>query len=159
MGDICLGRGVEAVPASASKQRSVDIGTEKRRSSTRRISFVSEDESDGDHDDDEDEGDDDLESGGGGGRRARAKAPAIQDVLKRGQDLIVQVSKEPISTKGPRVTAQVSLAGRFLVFMPFAERVGVSRKIGDREARKRLRAQVEEVLPKDAGGSIRSHCR
>ena len=78
-----------------------------------------------------------------GGRRRSAKAPPIQDVLKRGQDLIVQVSKEPISTKGPRVTAQVSLAGRFLVYMPFAERVGVSRKIGDREARKRLRAQVE----------------
>ena len=84
----------------------------------------------------------------------RAKAPPIQDVLKRGQDLIVQVSKEPISTKGPRVTAQVSLAGRFLVYMPFAERVGVSRKIGDREARKRLRAQVEEVLPKNSGGVI-----
>ena len=53
-------------------------------------------------------------------RGRRAKAPPIQDVLKRGQDLIVQVSKEPISTKGPRVTAQVSLAGRFLVYMPFA---------------------------------------
>ena len=64
------------------------------------------------------------------GRRRRAKAPPIQDVLKRGQDLVVQVSKEPISTKGPRVTAQVSLAGRFLVYMPHAARVGVSRKIG-----------------------------
>ena len=88
-----------------------------------------------------------------------AKAPAIQDVLKRGQDLIVQVSKEPISTKGPRVTAQVSLAGRFLVYMPFAERVGVSRKIGDREARKRLRAQVEEVLPEELRRRHRPHRR
>jgi Rne/Rng family ribonuclease len=59
----------------------------------------------------------------------------IQDVLKRGQDPVVQVSKEPISTKGPRVTAQVSLAGRFLVYMPFASRVGVSRKIGERSER------------------------
>ena len=91
--------------------------------------------------------------------RRRAKAPPIQDVLKRGQDLIVQVSKEPISTKGPRVTAQVSLAGRFLVYMPFAERVGVSRKIGDREARKRLRAQVEEVLPEGFGRRHRPHRR
>ena len=73
---------------------------------------------------------------------AARKAPPIQDVLKRGQDLIVQVSKEPISTKGPRVTAQVSLAGRFLVYMPFASRVGVSRKIGERAERQRLRAQV-----------------
>lgn len=91
---------------------------------------------------------------GGGGRRGRVEPPAIQDVLKRGQALIVQVSKEPISTKGPRVTAQVSLAGRFLVLMPFASRVGVSRKIGDRAERQRLRQQVESVLPKGAGGVI-----
>ena len=68
----------------------------------------------------------------GGRRPPRAAIPPIQDILKKGQDLIVQVTKEPISTKGPRVTAQVSLAGRFLVLMPFASRVGVSRKIGDR---------------------------
>ena len=90
----------------------------------------------------------------GGGRRRRAEPPPIQDVLKRGQTIIVQVSKEPISTKGPRVTAQVSLAGRFLVFMPFASRVGVSRKIGDRSERSRLREQVQKVLPKDSGGVI-----
>ncbi len=76
-------------------------------------------------------------------------------MLKRGQSLIVQVSKEPISTKGPRVTAQVSLAGRFLVYMPFASRrVGVSRKIGERAQRQKLRELVEAVLPKDAGGVI-----
>jgi ribonuclease G len=81
--------------------------------------------------------------------------PQIQDVLKRGQSVIVQVSKEPISTKGPRVTAQVSLAGRFLVYMPFASRrVGVSRKIGERAQRQKLREQVQAVLPKDAGGVI-----
>ena len=90
----------------------------------------------------------------GGGRRRRAEPPPIQDVLKRGQQIVVQVSKEPISTKGPRVTAQVSLAGRFLVLMPFASRVGVSRKIGDRAERARLREQVQKVLPKDAGGVI-----
>jgi ribonuclease G len=94
--------------------------------------------------------------GGGrrGGRRPRVEPPPIQDVLKRGQQIIVQVSKEPISTKGPRVTAQVSLAGRFLVFMPFASRVGVSRKIGERAERQRLRQQVQKVLPKDSGGVI-----
>ncbi len=98
----------------------------------------------------------DASRGGRGrpGRRRRAEPPAIQDVLKRGQTLIVQVSKEPISTKGPRVTAQVSLAGRFLVLMPFASRVGVSRKIGERAERQRLRQQVESVLPKGAGGVI-----
>ena len=94
-------------------------------------------------------------AGGGRGRRSRAKAPPIQDVLKKGQELIVQVTKEPISTKGPRVTAQVSLAGRFLVYMPFApRRVGVSRKIGEKAVRARLREMVTAVLPKDAGGVI-----
>jgi ribonuclease G len=88
------------------------------------------------------------------GRRRRVDPPQIQDVLKRGQSIIVQVSKEPISSKGPRVTAQVSMAGRFLVYMPFASRVGVSRKIGERAERQRLRAQVESVLPKDSGGVI-----
>jgi ribonuclease G len=92
--------------------------------------------------------------GGGRGRRQRKEPPQIQDVLKRGQSIIVQVSKEPISTKGPRVTAQVSLAGRFVVFMPFASRVGVSRKIGDRTERARLREQVKKVVPKDSGGVI-----
>jgi len=92
---------------------------------------------------------------GRAGRRRRKEPPQIQDVLKRGQSVIVQVSKEPISTKGPRVTAQVSLAGRFLVYMPFAaRRVGVSRKIGERAQRQKLRELVEKVLPKDAGGVI-----
>ena len=90
----------------------------------------------------------------GGGRHRRAEPPQIQDVLKRGQSIIVQVTKEPISSKGPRVTAQVSLAGRFVVFMPFASRVGVSRKIGERAERQRLREQVQSVLPKGEGGVI-----
>ena len=146
VGDIYLGR-VEAV-LPGIQAAFVDIGTEKSAFLHASDLVYPEDEADEDDGDEDDEGDTER------GRRRRAKAPPIQDVLKRGQDLVVQVSKEPISTKGPRVTAQVSLAGRFLVYMPFAERVGVSRKIGDREARKRLRAQVEEVLPKDSGGVI-----
>ena len=150
VGDIYLGR-VEAV-LPGIQAAFVDIGTEKSAFLHASDLVYPEDEADADAD--EDDEDDDEAEGGGGRRRQSAKAPAIQDVLKRGQDLIVQVSKEPISTKGPRVTAQVSLAGRFLVYMPDAERVGVSRKIGDREARKRLRAQVEEALPKNSGGVI-----
>jgi ribonuclease G len=149
VGDIYLGR-VEAV-LPGIQAAFVDIGTEKSAFLHASDLVFPEDEADGEHDDDDDEDENDH---GSAGRQRRAKAPPIQDVLKRGQDLIVQVSKEPISTKGSRVTAQVSMAGRFLVYMPFAERVGVSRKIGDREARKRLRAQVESVLPKDSGGVI-----
>lgn len=89
------------------------------------------------------------------GRRRRRELPPLQDVLKKGQEIIVQVTKEPISTKGPRVTAQVSLAGRFLVYMPDApNKVGVSRKIGEKAERQRLREIVSKILPKDAGGVI-----
>ena len=147
VGDIYLGR-VEAV-LPGIQAAFVDIGTEK--SAFLHASDLVYPDPDGGDDDDDDDSDDESDK-----RRERreSKAPAIQDLLKRGQDLIVQVSKEPISTKGPRVTAQVSLAGRFLVYMPDAERVGVSRKIGDRETRKRLRAEVEAALPKDSGGVI-----
>ncbi len=170
VGDIYLGK-VEAV-LPGLQAAFVNIGTEK--SAFLHNSDLVYDE-DGDEDDDE-EGDDEDEGGEAddaeaaasgeaqsekparkprrGGRRRRKDPPKIEDVLKRGQSLIVQVSKEPISTKGPRVTAQVSMAGRFLVYMPFASRVGVSRKIGERAERQRLREQVQKVLPKDSGGVI-----
>ncbi|HEU4699932.1 MAG TPA: Rne/Rng family ribonuclease [Gemmatimonadales bacterium] len=85
---------------------------------------------------------------------SRRSLPNIQDILKKGQSLPVQVTKEPISTKGPRVTAQISLPGRFLVYMPYASKVGVSRKIENREERQKLREMVTRLLPKDAGGVI-----
>jgi ribonuclease G len=166
VGDIFLGR-VEAV-LPGIQAAFVDIGTEKSAFLHASDLVVDEDDDDDDDDDAEDESDAPEDSDGaadaeakperkrrGGGRRPpRAAVPPIQDVLKKGQDLIVQVTKEPISTKGPRVTAQVSLAGRFLVLMPFASRVGVSRKIGDRATRARLREMVQKVVPKDAGGVI-----
>ncbi len=165
VGDIYYGR-VEAV-LPGIQAAFVDIGTEKSAFLHASDLVYPEDEPGDDEPDGDAEGDDDSpyqpEEGAAaekphgrsrGRRRQRPKGPPIQDVLKRGQELVVQVSKEPISTKGPRVTAQVSLAGRFLVFMPFASRVGVSRKIGERAERARLREMVEAVLPRDAGGVI-----
>jgi ribonuclease G len=97
-------------------------------------------------------------NGGGEGRQReispRRALPNIQDILKKGQTLPVQVTKEPIGTKGCRVTAQISLPGRFLVYMPYASKVGVSRKIESREQRAKLREMVGKLLPKDAGGVI-----
>jgi ribonuclease G len=84
----------------------------------------------------------------------RRALPNIQEILKKGQTLLVQVTKEPISTKGSRVTAQISLPGRFLVYMPYASKVGVSRKIESRELRAKLREMVTGLLPKDSGGMI-----
>jgi ribonuclease G len=84
----------------------------------------------------------------------RRAIPNIQDILKKGQSLPVQVTKEPIGTKGCRVTAQISLPGRFLVYMPYASKVGVSRKIESREQRAKLREMVSKLLPNDSGGVI-----
>jgi len=84
----------------------------------------------------------------------RRALPNIQDILKKGQSLPVQVTKEPIGSKGCRVTAQISLPGRFLVYMPYASKVGVSRKIESREQRAKLREMVSKLLPEDSGGVI-----
>jgi ribonuclease G len=70
--------------------------------------------------------------------------PRIEDLLKEGQEILVQVVKEPLGTKGARLTSHVTMAGRFLVFMPTVDHVGVSRKIESREERSRLRGIVRE---------------
>jgi len=142
VGDVYLGK-VEAV-LPGIQAAFVDIGTEK--SAFLHASDLVEESAEEAEDDDEDD-DDSVPDGSNGvaptsrngsdavsaaihqSRRGR-KAPPIQDALKRGQEIMVQISKEPISTKGPRVTAQISLAGRFLVYIPASSRVGVSRKIG-----------------------------
>ena len=70
--------------------------------------------------------------------------PRIEDLLKEGQEILVQVVKEPLGTKGARLTSHVTMPGRFLVFMPTVDHVGVSRKIDSREERARLRGIVKE---------------
>jgi len=99
---------------------------------------------------------DDEPSGRGGGRRARRPVPKIEDCLKKGQEILVQVTKESIGTKGPRVTQQVSLPGRFTVFMPGVDHSGVSRRIEDRGERQRLKALVAQHRPKGAGLIVRT---
>src|SRR5436190_1571826 len=74
----------------------------------------------------------------------RAPEPKIEELLKEGQDVIVQVAKEPLGTKGARLTCHVTLPGRFLVFMPTVDHIGISRKIDSREERSRLRGIVKE---------------
>ena len=75
----------------------------------------------------------------------------IEDLLHEGQDILVQVSKEPMGHKGARVTSHVSLPGRNLVLMPTAGHIGVSRRIEDEEERKRLRELIERIRPNDYG--------
>ncbi|HUQ19302.1 MAG TPA: Rne/Rng family ribonuclease [Gemmatimonadaceae bacterium] len=162
VGDVYLGK-VEAV-LPGIQAAFVDIGTEK--SAFLHASDLVRENADEAEDEDEDDDDPIVENGNGSGARApeannhgrqsrrSRKAPPIQDALKRGQEIMVQISKEPISTKGPRVTAQISLAGRFLVYIPESSRVGVSRKIGSGAERQRLKEQVNAILPEKAGGVI-----
>ena len=70
--------------------------------------------------------------------------PKIEELVKEGQDIIVQVAKEPLGTKGARLTCHVTLPGRFLVFMPTVDHIGISRKIDSRDERARLRGIVRE---------------
>jgi ribonuclease G len=90
-----------------------------------------------------------------GQRMASPNAP-IQDLLHKGQEILVQVTKEPISTKGPRVTTQISLPGRFLVLVPFSGAVGVSRKIEDPTERERLKSISREIRPPWGGLIVRT---
>lgn len=85
------------------------------------------------------------------------KAGKIGSVLSSGQPLLVQVTKEPINTKGARVTTEISLAGRYLVLVPFFDKVSMSQKIKGSEERKRLRKIVQGIKPKHFGIIIRTN--
>ena len=80
----------------------------------------------------------------------------IEDVLKPGQMIIAQIKKEPISTKGSRLSAEISLAGRNIVLLPFAQKVSVSQKISSNEEKRRLESLVRSILPKNYGAIIRT---
>jgi ribonuclease G len=85
------------------------------------------------------------------------KGGKITDILKRNQQVLVQISKEPISNKGPRLTSELSLAGRFLVMMPFEKSVSISKKIVKQEERKRLKEAVNAIKPENFGVIIRTN--
>lgn len=80
----------------------------------------------------------------------------ITEVLKQGQSILVQVAKEPISTKGPRVSSEISIAGRNLVLMPFYNKVSISQKIKSREERDRLKRLIMSIKPKNYGVIVRT---
>src|SRR5262245_40845618 len=92
---------------------------------------------------------------GRGGRPGFGRPkPLIQDIFKRGQEVIVQVIKEGIGTKGPTLSTYISIAGRYLVLMPGLNRIGVSRKIVDEEARARLKEILTALKPPKGLGFI-----
>ena len=84
------------------------------------------------------------------------KEGTIANVLKPGQEVIVQIVKEPISTKGPRLTCELSFAGRYLVLIPFNDKVSVSQKIKSAEERTRLKQLLQSIKPKNFGVIVRT---
>lgn len=143
VGDVYIGQVQAVLPGIQAAF--VDIGTDK--AAFLHVSDVVP-ETGNDDDDEDDRGDRNDRSNG--------NLPPIQDMIAKGQKVLVQASKEPIGTKGPRVTTHISLPGRFLVFMPGSDHIGVSRKIDDREERSRLRAMAREIVPDGVGVIIRT---
>ncbi|MBV9671030.1 MAG: Rne/Rng family ribonuclease [Acidobacteriales bacterium] len=82
---------------------------------------------------------------GQSGRRERPPQPAISDLLREGQEILVQIAKEPIAKKGARITSHIALPGRYLVYMPTIEHLGVSRKIESSNERSRLRTMLQKI--------------
>jgi ribonuclease G len=152
VGDIYKGRVNAVLPGMQAAF--VDLGLEK--SAFLHASDLQPSDSDLDDLFEDDEETEERKRGGGGRGRREEVAPRIEDALRKGQELLVQITKEPIGTKGPRVTTQISLPGRYLVLMPGHDHVGVSRKIEDRAERARLKGLIKEIRPKDAGIIVRT---
>ena len=91
-------------------------------------------------------------------REKRFRHTPIQDILKEGQEIMVQVAKEPIGSKGARVTSHVSLPGREIVFTPTDDHIGVSRRIENERERRRLKEIVARLRPDGSGFIIRTAC-
>ena len=80
----------------------------------------------------------------------------INDVLSHNQQLLVQVTKEPISTKGPRITSEITLAGRYLVLVPFSDKISISSRVTNKEEKERLKRLIASIKPQGFGVIIRT---
>ncbi len=136
-GNIYKGRVVRVLPGMQSAF--VDVGLQ--RTSFLHVSDIQEP----DLDDEE-------------GEKEKKPLVRIQDKIKEGQEIMVQAAKEPIGTKGARVTSYISLPGRYLVFMPTYDKVAISRRISSEKERRRLREIVASVRPPGTGFIIRTVC-
>ena len=85
-----------------------------------------------------------------------SKSTPIRDVVREGQEVLVQISKEPIGTKGARVTSHISLPGRYVVYLPTVDHIGISKRIGSDKERARLRESIEAMKPPQGGLIVRT---
>ena len=155
VGDIYLGRVARVLPGI--KAAFIDIGMKHDAflhfsdigESTKQFQdMLSEDDKDIDLDEDE-------ESSNGHSAPAARPQNVIPN-LKKGQEIIIQITKEPVNNKGVRVSSSVSLPGRFCVLLPFDGKIGISKKISDYRERRRLRSIARNILPKNYGLIIRT---
>ena len=85
-----------------------------------------------------------------------SKSTPIREVVKEGQEIIVQVTKDPIGTKGARCSSHISLPGRYVVYLPTVEHVGISKRIGNDKERSRLRDAIDAMKPPTGGLIVRT---
>jgi ribonuclease G len=155
VGNIYKGRVVRVLPGMDAAF--VDVGLDKagflyvsdvlQPVSTSALGLVAEEGGESDAVDDEPAGTD---------RRAAHQAQRIAELLHHNQEILVQVAKAPIGTKGARLTTHITLPGRLLVFLPTVDHIGVSRRIENDSERRRLRELVESLRPADSGFIIRT---
>jgi len=159
VGNIYRGKVTRVLPGMQAAF--VDLGSKVERAAFLYVADVlgSGEEKKLFEDADTDDGGDDAPEGAAS-RIARSRkqlaSRKIEDLLKPGQSVLVQVVKDPIGAKGARVTGYLSLPGRYSVFMPHVAQVGVSRRIGSDKERRRLRDLVNEVRPKGSGFIVRT---
>ncbi len=161
VGDMYLGRIARVLPGI--RAAFVDIGMKHDAflhfsdigETTKQLQdMIGEDDSDVDEDDD-DESPQQQRNNQQNHRNRESNVPH----LHKGQDIIVQITKEPVNNKGVRVTSSVSLPGRFCVLLPFDNKIGVSKRISDYKERRRLRHIARSILPKNYGLIIRTVAR
>ena len=155
VGNVYLGRVVRVLPGMQAAF--VDIGLERAAflyAGDIYPEFVDKSDDDIDVDDDPDA----TIAEAAPRSRPRHGHPPIQDLIKEGQEVLVQVAKDPISTKGARVTTHITLPGRYLVYMPTVNHLGISRRIGRDRERRKLRDFVKKYRPKGAGFIVRTVC-
>ena len=144
VGNICKGLVTAVIPSIQAAI--VDIGMDK--AAFLQASYITGSADGIDFDDEEHQG---TTNG-----RSKDREYKIEELVKEGQEIVVQITKESIGTKGPRVTSQISLPGRFLVLVPHADYVGVSRRIDDWAEKRRLRDLAKKLKSEDFGVIVRT---
>ncbi|MBU2471903.1 MAG: ribonuclease E/G, partial [Bacteroidetes bacterium] len=167
VGDIYLGRVARVMPGI--KAAFIDIGMKQdaflhfsdiATTIDEYSALIGDEDADVDTDEDDDESETETSNKPkeGGLPQTRVNRPSQPQIPKitKGQEIVVQVTKEPVGKKGVRVTSEVSLAGRFLVLLPFDNKIGVSKRINNFREKRRLRRIVRSILPSGFGTIIRT---